>query len=73
MLEPHHQNREIAKTSGADLNEETQGGAAGWLCHAWGHHSREVFEPRDFLQALSPLELCNWKTVAYFHPVTQSS
>ncbi len=29
MLEPHHQNREIAKTSGADLNEETQDGAAG--------------------------------------------
>jgi hypothetical protein len=31
MLEPHHQNREIAKTSGAELNEDTQGGAAGWL------------------------------------------
>jgi len=45
MLEPHHQNREIAKTSGADLNEETQDGAAGWLCHASGHHSREVFVP----------------------------
>jgi hypothetical protein len=29
MLEPDHQNREIAKTSGTDLNEETQGCAAG--------------------------------------------
>jgi hypothetical protein len=29
MLEPHHENRDIAKTSGADLNEDTQGGAAG--------------------------------------------
>ncbi len=29
MLEPHHQNREIAKTSGAELNEDRQGGGAG--------------------------------------------
>ncbi len=70
MLEPHHQNREIAKTSGAELNEDTQGGAAGWLCRASGHQSREVFVPIYLVSqglpagSLSPLELCNWKTVA---------